>query len=96
MSLRFSSACTDCRPTDQSGQVLGGDRIEHFGGCRHPHLGYFQKNPAGSAQTFTHITTAVHIRIINQAFPADCRSWFFKIDSHYQQHAVGNLGLQFD
>ncbi len=82
VQLALCGTSADCSPTDQVGQILGGQQIKVFGSCRHTEAIDRQQQPAGGAQAFIDIKGFIQIRIINQPFPTYRRTGFFKVHPH--------------
>ena len=80
--LTFRGARADRGPTDQIGDVLRADRIEQFSGAGESELVDMQENSSGEFEASGNVAGPVQMRIIDQAFPADRGSGFFKIGPH--------------
>ena len=93
--LRFSCTCSDCAPGNQICHILWCDRIKSFSSARQAEIVDFQQNPTRKLYSFIYFVASVKFRIIDQAFPADRRPWFFKIDTHHNQNCVRNFSSKF-
>ncbi len=89
--LRLRGPGPNCTPTDHVREVLRGDRVEHFTGNRQAKIGNCAEEATRNAKALGDAVTAVQIRIVNQAFPADCCARFFKIDPHDNKDLIFHL-----
>jgi hypothetical protein len=88
MGLAFRGAGPDRRPTDQVGGVLWTDRIEQLCAAGKAQLIDLEENGPSQLHPRRDIAGAIEMRIINQAFPSDGGSWFFKVSPHHDQETV--------
>ncbi|MNY53726.1 hypothetical protein D3C86_1895070 [compost metagenome] len=94
MDLRFGGAGADRHPAEQVVEVAGGHRLQQFGGNRQAQLEHVAHQLARQGQAARHVVAAVQVRIVGQAFPADCGARFFDIGAHHQEHLIADVGGQ--
>ena len=94
MNLRFSSAGTNCPPAHQVCQILGRNHIQELTGRRQPAVVNLQQQLARNAQTVVNLEAVIHVRIVNQPFPANGGARFFKIDAHHDFQLILQLFTQ--
>ena len=90
----LGGAGADCRPGDDVGDVLGDDRVEHFGGDRQPDVDDAEHQLAGDEDPFFDVVGLVEIRVVDQPLPADGGAGFLEIGAHHQQDMVLHLVAQ--
>ena len=76
MQLTLSRSRTNRTPTDQISNVLGANRIEQFGSDRDTEVGKVTEKLTGNSKSFVDVEGSVEVRVIDEAFPAYCCSWF--------------------
>ncbi len=95
VGLRLGGARADGRPGDQLRQILRHDRVEGFGGRRQPAIRKLDQKTARQPDALLDVEGVVHVRIVDQALPADRGARLFEVDAHDQHHggahALGQL-----
>ena len=84
--LRLRGARADRRPGDELGQVLRHDRVERLGGRRKADLGEEQQQLARQPDALLDVERVVHVRVVDQALPADRRARLLEVDAHQHEH----------
>jgi len=88
MTLTFGGACPYRTPTHQISNILGAYQIKVFDTCRYAQRIDVEQNSTCGFKTSIDVKTVVHIRIIDQPFPANGGTGFFKINAHDQQQII--------
>ena len=83
--LAFSRTRTNRAPRNQVGVVLRRNHVQEFSRSRHAHFVQSQQQLTRLAQAVVDVKRTVQVRIVNQAFPANGCTRFFKIHAHYNQ-----------
>ena len=83
--LAFSRARTNRAPRNQVGVVLRRNHVQEFSRSRHAHFVQSQQQLTRLAQAVVDVKRTVQVRIVNQAFPANGCTRFFKIHAHHNQ-----------
>src|SRR6202042_125772 len=74
--------------------VLRRDRIEQLGPRREAQPIYFDQQPPRDAQTFAHIATVIHVRVVDEAFPSHGRARLFEVHAHDYEESIRGVALQ--
>ena len=82
MDLRFCGAGTNGTPADQVSNILRADHIEKFRTGRQAKFIDIQQQFTRNTQAIIDAEAVIHVRIINQALPADGGARFFEIHAH--------------
>ena len=80
--LAFGGARADGAPGDEVGVILRGNHVEEFGGGGYAEVVQIQQQAAGLAQAEVDVEGTVQIGVVDEAFPADGGTRFFKINAH--------------
>ncbi len=83
VNLRFGGARANSSPAHQVSHILWRDHIEELTGGRQAGIIDVQQQLAGNAQAIIDLVAVVHMRIVNQPFPAHGGSRLFKIHAHH-------------
>ena len=84
MSLRFRGPRADGGPGDEFPQVLRHDRIQRLGRRREAHLRQLDQESPRHPDALLDVERVVHVRIVDQALPADGRARLLEVDPHDQ------------
>ena len=88
MHLALGGARADCAPGDQVAQVLGRDYVEELAaGWQAEAVDVDQQLPRDT-QTFVDAESLIQVRVVDQAFPADCGAWLLEVDPHHDFQGV--------
>ncbi|MNE56201.1 hypothetical protein D3C80_1510940 [compost metagenome] len=82
MYLGFGGTGTNGAPAHQIGKVLRSDHIQELTRRRQASIVDFQKQFARNTQSVVDLETVVHVRIVDQPFPAHRGARLFEIDTH--------------
>ena len=88
MRRRFCRSRTDGRQRDQVCDVLRRDGFQHFSRRWQPDVVDIQQNLSCLAQARRDIKRVIHMRVVDQAFPANGRARLFEIDPHHDDDPV--------
>ncbi len=91
VGLGLGGSGTDGGPTDKVGSVLREDGVEKFGGRGQAKCGDVEEEFPGEWKASFDAGGAVEFRIVDETFPADGGSGFFKIDAHEDKETVGDF-----
>ena len=91
VNLAFGGARADGSPTDEAGDVLGGDHVEEFGSGGHAHLGQVEEQMAGQSQAVVDLEGLIEMGIVDEALPADGGAGLLEIDAHDDAQVGGKL-----
>ena len=92
--LRFGGTCANCAPAHQVSEILWGDHIEKLT-CRwQTAVVNIKQQFTGYTQTVVDLEAIIHMRIVNQPFPAHRGTRLFKIDAHYDFQLIFQLFTQ--
>ena len=91
VGLGFRGARADGRPGDQVRCVLRNDGIEKFRCGRQAEFEDVQKQFPREQDALRHVAGFIEIGIVDEAFPANGRAGFFKINPHDDEVAVGDF-----
>ena len=80
--LRLRGARADGAPADQVGDVLRADDVEEFGAGRQAQLIDIAQQFARHAQAVIDAEAIVHVRVVDQALPADRGARLLEVDAH--------------
>ncbi len=94
MDLGFGGASADRPPADGVGQVMGGDRVEHFAGDGKFQIGDGAEQAAADAEPLGDLVGAVEVGIVDQPLPANGGARLFEVEAHDQEKLVGKLPVQ--
>lgn len=94
MKLGLGGSRTHGADGEQISQELGGDGIQHLAGNGHALIGQVDEQLAGDPETLVDLERVVDIRVVDEALPADCGTWFFKVGSHHDHELVLVFFLQ--
>ncbi|MNC47237.1 hypothetical protein D3C75_962880 [compost metagenome] len=83
MHLGFRGTCADSSPAHQICQVLRCDHIQELARSRQTAVIDIQQQLTRQAQAFVNLEAVIHLRIVDQPFPANGGTWFFEIDPHH-------------
>jgi len=88
VSLRLGGARPDRIPADQVGEILGRERIERFGARRQAHARELEQQRARAHHALIDPERIVHVRIVDEAFPAGGGARLFEVHAHHQDQRV--------
>ena len=80
--LALTGSCSDCRPTDQVGNVLRSDWIQELSRRWDFERNYLMQELTGDCETSRDVICSVEVRVHDQALPANCGAWLFEVDPH--------------
>ncbi|MNL54929.1 hypothetical protein D3C87_1783000 [compost metagenome] len=83
MHLRFSGTSADRAPTHQICQILRSDHVEEFARRRQTGIVNIQQQLTGQTKTVVDLEAVIHLRIVDQSFPAHGGTRLFKINPHH-------------
>ena len=82
VNLRLGCTRSNGTPGYQVSCVLRADRVQELATSREAHLRDVEKQGASCTETFVYLETAVHLRVVDEPLPSDCRSRLFEVDAH--------------
>lgn len=88
MNLRFGCSGTNGPPGYQISSVLRTDSIQKFASGRQAHFRDFQQESAGDAEALVNLETAVHVWVVDEAFPSDGGAGLFEVDTHDDEKII--------
>ena len=91
MHLAFSVASADRTPANQVADVLRGDRVKPFRGCRESKAQHIGQHLTCKPHALTNVELAVEIRIVDQSLPPDGGARLFEIHAHHDDQLVFQL-----
>ncbi|CSR89709.1 Uncharacterised protein [Shigella sonnei] len=94
MHLRFRGTCTNCAPAHQVSEILRSDHIEKLTRRWQTAVVNIKQQFTGYTQTVVDLEAVIHMRIVNQPFPAHRGTRLFKIDAHYDFQLIFQLFTQ--
>lgn len=80
--LRLGCARANRAPRNEVGRVLGGDGIQELAARRQAQLRDVQEKSAREPEALVDLEAAVHLRIVDEALPADSRTRLLEVDTH--------------
>ena len=89
--LALGGARANGVPGDQVLQVLRGGRVQRLGGGRQAQFSHIQQQLAGNMQAVFHLEGIVHVRVVDQPFPAHSGTRLLKVDTQHQVDGVAHL-----
>ena len=96
VELRLSSPGADCTNTEQIGQELRRDGVQHLTGKRHTLLGQVNKELSRDAQTLVDLEGVIDVWDVNQTLPSDCCTGLLKVGAHDDEEILLVLLLHLD
>ena len=91
MHLAFGVASADRTPANQVADVLRGDRVKPFRGCRESKAQHIGQHLACKPHALANVELAVEIRIVDQSLPPDGGARLFEIHAHHDDQLVFQL-----
>ena len=88
MHLAFGVASANRTPANQVADVLRGDRVQPFRGCRQTNAQHVGQHLACEPHALANIELAVEIGIVDQTLPTDGGAWLFEIHAHHNDQLV--------
>lgn len=96
VDLGLRGACANRAPGDEVCGVLRCDRIEELAPCGQTHVRHIQKQCAAKTEALVDLETPVHVRVVDEAFPANSGTRLFEVDTHDDEQVIlGLVGVRF-
>jgi len=92
VDLAFGGAGADGSPTDEGGDVLGGDHVEELGACGDADFGEVEEEMACLAEAVVDLEGFVEVGVVDEALPAEGGAGLFEVDTHDDAEIAGVFG----
>ena len=96
VELRLGCPGANCTNTEQIGQELRRDGIQHLTGKRHALLSQVNKELSRDAQTLVDLEGVIDVWIVDQTLPSDCCTGLLEVGAHDDEEILLVLLLHLD